>query len=227
MSKESQANGTPWRTRLAELNAVSFDKELAWEQLHGRLGGKRGRRKKPAWYWIAAACILALAVVGVWKAFGPVQTANELVAVPSRPSTRNSPAVVLVTPGIKEMGEAHVTARVPVPAAKSLRKASSRVVASIMTRPAGVDSFPRLAQAPLVSIAGPLHLTQSPMIQKEKLNVVHINELGDPPAETASYPYVRNRHFHWKVGREEILTTPSVASATHGIPLNKTKPFSN
>jgi hypothetical protein len=63
--------------------------------------------------------------------------------------------------------------------------------------------------------------------QKKKLNVVHINELGDP-VESSDITRIADMHsFQLKFGNGEVLSNSPIASKPSGLIILKTKPSSN
>ena len=63
--------------------------------------------------------------------------------------------------------------------------------------------------------------------QKKKLNVVHINELGDP-VESSDITRITDMHsFQLKFGNGEVLSNSPIASKPSGLIILKTKPSSN
>jgi hypothetical protein len=64
--------------------------------------------------------------------------------------------------------------------------------------------------------------------QKKKLNVVHINELGDPVIESSDITRITDTHsFQLKFGNGEVLSNSPIASKPSGLIILKTKPSSN
>ena len=58
-----KAGSNNWKNKLEDAGALSSfllpDKNAAWEKLHGRLH-EQPAKKRAGWYWLAAACIIAL-----------------------------------------------------------------------------------------------------------------------------------------------------------------------
>ncbi len=78
MSNESPNNDFYWRNKLEGLESntgKTFNKEAAWDKLHGRLQKKSGN-KKLVWRYAAAACLL-LALTLAW--FWPASKENAMV----------------------------------------------------------------------------------------------------------------------------------------------------
>jgi hypothetical protein len=70
--------------------------------------------------------------------------------------------------------------------------------------------------------------TTAVLPQKKKLNVVHINELGDPVIESSDVTRIAEVHsFQLKFGNGEVLSNSPIASKPSGLIILKTKPSSN
>ena len=70
--------------------------------------------------------------------------------------------------------------------------------------------------------------TTAVLPQKKKLNVVHINELGDPVIESSDITRIEDIHsFRLKFANGEVFSNSPVASKPSGLIILKTKPSSN
>jgi len=81
-------------------------------------------------------------------------------------------------------------------------------------------------------IAKPLQIvrnsTAAVVLPKKKLNVVHINELGDPVVESSDVTRIEDIHsFKLRFGNGEVFSNPPVVSKPPGIIILKTKTASN
>jgi len=66
------------------------------------------------------------------------------------------------------------------------------------------------------------------VLPKKKLNVVHINELGDPVMESSDVTRIEDIHsFKLRFGNGEVFSNPPVVSKPPGIIILKTKTASN
>src|SRR5438477_3166538 len=67
MLNEDPNKNFHWRNKLAGLECLpceTFNENIAWDKLHGRLQGKR-HNKKFLWYWVAAACLLFVLMIAL------------------------------------------------------------------------------------------------------------------------------------------------------------------
>ena len=180
-----------WKNKLDETGdlpgVVLQDKNAAWEKLHSRLQGKP-RRINPAWYWAAAACILFLCAIPLFT------TTDQQVETVKNDNLKNITAETRIQhvslPGkSKTIMSAEPTQQktvinhLPVQPAAGKNKSTPNpsnekqtiqppVEQNYLTQ-AAIEVHPVENDSTLnmVAIATPI---------KQKLKVVHINELGEP-----------------------------------------------
>jgi|GEM_PF-1145894 len=90
MSNERRDEFAGWAGRLEEPGALTgqglTDKEAAWDKLHSRLGNPP-RKKRIAWYWLAAACLPLILIPAALlfrdRSPAPGQTAGPAIIQPA------------------------------------------------------------------------------------------------------------------------------------------------
>jgi hypothetical protein len=236
MSNESQNNTPHWRNKLDELEYLpgsAFTRDAAWDKLYGRLRGNR-KSKKITWYWIAAACLLfGLMITLLNYHKDSSEPANKETVMKLQPREIKKP-VLKVEEASKNENENSaelIKDKIVTTSYKPMQRNRRITLTGIVTKvhpDVGVISYPE--KEPLVK---PLQIINSnssivALPQKKKLNVVHINELGDPIVGNPDV--VRNTDIHsfrLKLASGEVLTTPAVVSGANSFTFLKINPKSN
>lgn len=235
MSNENLNNTPNWKQQLDALESlpgdVSYNKNAAWEKLHARLGGKT-RRKKSAWYWIAAACItFALIIPLVYSIRNNQQSTTSSVkenhasietlstTVDKKDLTAITNSAVAITekksPAITRQTEAKM---IDVNKEKELRL--TYTVSSINLLPEMQSNF--------ITPIDTLSTLATIQPENKKLKVVHINELGEPVSTLPELVKNSDKHtFQFKIASQEIYINPATASNTNGFTILKIKPSQN
>jgi hypothetical protein len=228
MSNEDPNNTPRWRNKLDDLEHLpgsAFNRDAAWDKLYGRFHGNK-KSKKISWYWIAAACLL----------LGLMITILNYQKITSRASTKETvikQSKEIKKPVLKVEEENNVELiknKIVTTSNKPIQRNRHIIQTEIVTnaQPGNVViNYPE--KEPLVK---PLHIiansTTAVLPPKKKLNVVHINELGDPVIETSDITRIADMHsFQLKFGNGEVLSNSPIASKSSGIIILKTKPTSN
>ena len=193
--EQDMPNGKPgspgWKNKLDDVGElpgyIVQDKNAAWEKLHSRLQEKPPHIR-PAWYWIAAAGILFVGLLPLFTASDrqietvkkdnlkiiPAETAVHPGSMPGTSTTtmHDEPAVrktvinhLPIQPVAGKTSRSSTTANEKQPVQR-LGEQEFLTQAEIETKP--IDSF---STKNTVVMAPPL---------KQRLKVVHINELGEP-----------------------------------------------
>ncbi len=236
MSNENPNNTPHWRNKLDELEHLpgsAFNKDAAWDKLYGRLGGNR-KSKKISWYWIAAACLLlGLLITLVNYDKNTSQSANKETVIKQQPKETKKPVLKVEevnkneNQNSAELINDEIAATPNKPIRRNRRIIPTKVVTKIHSDDV-VISYPE--KKPVVK---PLQIintnpTTAVFPQKKKLNVVHINELGDPVIKSSDITRVTDIHsFQLKFGNGEVLSNSPIASKSSGLIILKTKPTSN
>lgn len=218
MSNEKHNKNTGWKIKLedlAHLPGEDFNKEVSWNKLHERLQNKK--KRVPAWYWAAAAC-LVFALMIVWMTKNETmqsQLPNDKIAV-KQPGKINKEVIpdkdiasVEIRPGtIKEK-----TKR----ANKINQKQNRLIVSATISKPTFVDvttvdlkneSFANSSLVSNTSLA-----TSLKPVEKKKLNVVHINELGGPATDLPLVAHrIDKKAFQFEIAKGEVVSNPSGVS---------------
>jgi hypothetical protein len=194
MLNEKQNNSSHWKNKLEEPGIFSpeemMDKTLAWEKLHERLREKP-RKKIAIWYWAAAACLLLLFLLqivfvkkneeGVAKAILPQHVIQPQVAIQTLPAPETQTS--------KTANNIKVEKKQTI---NTIKKADSNLAAEndITTNahnpvsPVTPPVFDNVS-APPAPLPDTVLLIAAKAPVKKKLQVVHINELGNPVTEMA------------------------------------------
>lgn len=233
MINENHNKTVNWRSKLDELQSLGEttpDKNVLWEKLHKRLGGKK-RNTKTAWYWIAAACLLLALMIPFLISNKENKGIKENV-VQKQSQNQNKSAeqlakkysVKIVNPPLIEKNK--VTAfenkkRIIIPAISPNVKNSIRV-----TDP--VSKADSIAQTANIVPPDNNVVTATITPAKKTLRVVHVNELGDPIEASPDVARTADVHsFQFKFGNGEVYINSPAASKTMSYSLLKTKASPN
>jgi hypothetical protein len=234
MSNENPNNTPPWRNKLDELEQVSgstFNREGAWDKLHGRLRGNR-KSKKIFWYWIAAACLLFGLVITILNYQKTIPQPIDKETVKEQPKETNNPVPKIDQPGSnKDESTADIKNKIVSASNKSIQKRRRMIQTEAVTKVHSDDPVingpEKEPTAKAFQIANKNSTTVT-FLPKKKLNVVHINELGDPVIEPSDITRIGDMHsFQLKFGNGEVLSNSPGASKSSGLIILKTKPASN
>lgn len=206
MSNEKPNDGFNWKDRLEELDSLPGEtfsgKSESWEKLHLRLRSNK-RRRKAAWYWIAAACLGLIVLLIPWN-----RNANKppLVKV-NTVTNKNKKPDVNASYIMKEDGnnvpDVSVKKRSVGTIAKKIHDAhSARVNSNGDTSTLSItvnsaEPMPELSANTLASIDTPL-VNKTAVFVRKRLRVVHINELGIPMEEDAKEERYAERPSYYK-----------------------------
>ena len=232
MSNESLNNTSGWRNKLDELEHLpgpTFNGDAAWDKLHGRLRGNK-KSKKIFWYWIAAACLLfGLMIALLNQQKGISHDENRETAIKKAEETDKPDLRIDGTHKAKnetgtELIKDKIVSTSNKPAQKN-RRIATEVAAKVQSNEV-VMNYPE--QEP---VAKPLQIIKNSSTAavppKKKLNVVHINELGDPVTEFSDVTRIEDIHsFKLKFGNGEVFSNSPVSKPS-GLIILKTKTASN
>ncbi len=223
-----------WINKLEDVSRLPgetfTDKNAAWEKLHSRLLQKP-QRLKALWFWAAAACLLLAILIPAMilnkKQEGlvqniPIQTLPKEITAPEI-STLKENAVDISTSLIENK-------KIPEPAIKSnnkkthannLVKIEQIVSANFINR---TDIQKELLTSSPLIINAPVETTFAVVPVKEKLKVVHINELGNPGEQTSNIArYYERRSFKLKLINKEVNTSSALPVNYTGFNILKLK----
>ena len=230
MSNENPNNNPQWRGKLDKLEhfpGSAFNSDVAWEKLYGRLRGKK-ESKKILWYWIAAACLLFAVMITILNYQRPTPQALNKETAKEQPKEVNKPVAKVgeINENKKQASAETKNRTVSIPE-RSMQR--GRSIARIQTVHSDEVVMSDPEKEPLVK---PLQIINTnPTIAglpKKKLNVVHINELGDPIIESSDVTRIEDIHsFKLKFGNGEVLSNSAVVSRPSGFIILKTKTASN
>jgi hypothetical protein len=230
MSDEKPNKDFHWKNKLEELDSFpgeTFNKEAAWEKLHGRI--QESREKNTVWYWAAAACLL-LAVFSPW--FFADKKEHELVKKNSVQKQTQLPSSHLSAKSnidtVAALYSLSTEKKLPAFSVEKRNKINSPVnhkitpVETVTGETGKEDMVQKITNNAVVPVSTTISIVAI-LPEKKKLKVVHINELGDPVAETPNIARFADRHtFQLKLINQEVYTS-SLPSANTGFNIFKTK----
>ena len=162
-------------------------KRMAWDKLYGRLRGKQGN-KKLLWYWVAAACLFfALIIPSLNYSDQLLQNITGETAIKQAGQSIKPPSVGQENKKDRNVNAVEPQKNISMVKATSHKKIYRLTSAEMVTKVHPNDmisDFFRINQSKSCRKSNiVLNYSASPS-QKKKLNVVHINELGDPVMES-------------------------------------------
>jgi hypothetical protein len=187
MSNERPDDASQWINKLGDPDPSAAEpwegKNAAWETLYSRLHEKP-RRKIPAWYWAAAACLLLILYIPVKRAIRGSQTRGQGEQILAKEPGAAKEMEAENLPGTKGepggKGERTLTIRTPVAIGRKQVSAGRKPMVKEEIRPASTASASVVVTANNLPAADTL--TIAALIvppAKKKLRVVHINELSE------------------------------------------------
>ncbi len=226
MLNESHNNSSDWKNRLEALDGLpgeTFNKAAVWEKLHQRLGEKPAG-KKAVWYLSAAACLL-LAFFMSWLFLDKKEI--------SMAKNNMQPKQTITSPTYKEKDILKKDTLKVERRIYAGRKQRSSFIAkmntttlsandtAIISKPVLSDIVTSQINLPQVAnnviLADTSHNTFAKVTYRQKLRVIHINELSQPIEEVR---FVLNEGvgFPIKITNKDIFSRPSAGNrAQHDI----------
>jgi hypothetical protein len=187
MLNENQ-NNPGWKNKLEDTvdlaNETCRDKNALWQKLDDRLNEKP-RRKRFGWYWAAAACLMVTMLLPFIKNNIGTNGTNPNVVVKQQPAApKTSEIAKAPAPAHVDNSSIIIEKRQAVKVAKQ-EKVATNVQNAIVPEP-GIASTSPIVQndiQPVQNVITPI--TNTPVVVatagpvlKQKLKVIHINELG-------------------------------------------------
>ncbi len=236
MLNENQNKGG-WKSRLENLDELSGetcrDKNALWQKLDSRLNENQ-RRTRVVWYWAAAACLLVGLLFPFIKGNRIPADTVKVTAEKIQPATNNLTATASLLK--KESTEQKETVIEKKQAEnKSLRPLNHQAIAKNNTLQEEVTvkkPADNLAQQQPVVIVDTVTATQeipvliaarTPVL-KQKLKVVHNNELGDIIEDNHANEHISEHHtIRIEFMSQGIFTSVASSSSESGYNIFKTK----
>lgn len=216
-SNENHNNVQPWKDKLEELKALPeyrLDKGAAWGKLYGRLNEKEPGEKS-GWYWIAAAW-LVFALVGALFFINSTRqkiTASEIKATSG--GTGNALAKTTEKKDEGKRADAIILQKKAPAVDKKINRKTIKIVSLkpiLKLRLTDTVSEQNLAIKPRNDFINPSNNSSGLVIvkpEKNKLRVVHINELGGPVEEmTGVERNVSTHYFQIRFANQEVYASP-------------------
>jgi len=233
MSNENPNNAPQWRSKLDKLEhfpGSAFNSDVAWDKLYGRLQGKK-KSKKILWYWIPAACLLFAVMITILNYQRPTPQVLDKETVKEQPKEIKKPVLKVgeINENKKEASAETKNGIVSIPERSRQRDRSIAGIETVTKVHSDEVIMSDPEKEPLVK---PLQIINTnptiAVLPKKKLNVVHINELGDPIIESSDLTHIEDIHsFKLKFGNGEVLSNSAVVSKPSGFIILKTKTASN
>jgi hypothetical protein len=235
MPNENPNNTPRWRNKLDELehlHASALNKDAAWDKLYGRLLGNK-KSKKISWYWIAAACLLfglIIALMNYQKSTS--QPGNKETAI-KQPTEIKQPVLKIeeINKNENENGGELMKDKIVTTSNKPIQRNRRITPIEVATKVHPDDVVISYPEKELVVNSLQIINTNpatTVLPQKKKLNVVHINELGDPVIGNPDVVHNTDVHsYRLKLASGEVFTNPAVISGANGFTFLKTKPPTN
>ena len=220
MSNENHNNLKPWKDKLEALEKLpgdGFDKAASWEKLYGRLN-KKEPRKKLRWFWIAAAC-LAFALIISMFLFKNTPDKITASAKKSATSQPQKPVAKVEAKNAEAEKIDSITLQKKAVAIDKIINSKSYKITPVRpllkVRLPDTVSEQNLTLQPGNHFINPdntlSHLAIAKPVKK-KLQVVHLNELGDPVEEmTGLEKNVSTHYFEIKFANQAVYTNPPVS----------------
>jgi|SRR5690348_8832355 len=217
MADSNYDNQFDWRLNLANLHdtgEASFNKELAWNKLHGRLHDKKQNKKFP-WYWLAAASVAILIILFLST------NKNEKILVQHQPASNKLKQLTDVQQSAKlppsklpvDVALVNVVSSAPAKSYYNANLNNKKILASpsIKSNDFGkqeiINNTTSLVDS-TISITANLPL-------KKMLKVVHVNELGDPIIKPFQYKkYDDNTSSAFRFMNQRVFDNSSVSAKT-------------
>ena len=235
MTNGKPNNNDNWINKLDELENIqgaALDKEASWKKLHERLYSKSNRRKV-IWYWLAAACLFFALLISLFISH---KKENVLVNNDLRTGKSDSPVVQNMSIINKDTTSiiSSLSNKKGLPG-KSIHeinktKASNHpntTGSEIVQSKIEIGITQQLANSAVTPVDTVISLVAN-MPVKKKLIVVHVNELGDPVAESPNIVRNNEQHsFQFKFMNQEVYTRSSPAVTKTGFKIFTTKNLTN
>ncbi|MDQ6845269.1 MAG: hypothetical protein M3Z92_13115 [Bacteroidota bacterium] len=228
MLNENRNNGFHWKNKLERLESLpgeTFNKEVAWDMLHGRLQ-KKSVNKKIVWLYAAAASLL-IALTFTW--FPPAKKENVTVKNVKHASIQKSSLINLNKDSMTAI-RIKSSEKKPVSSIESHEKIMNSVDRKIFTiGNITIKNEQEKITAPEISnnTISPADIRSNIVAivpERKKLPVVHINELGDPVEEPPIMAHKTETHsFQIKIANQEVFVIPSITSRKTGFTILSTK----
>jgi hypothetical protein len=236
MPGENQNKIFNWKNKLAGLESIpdeTFGKEDAWDKLYEHLQKKKGN-KKLTWYWIAASFLLFGLVITLMThskkdlssraSVTPIQKEKARVNSFIKPEKNDQTETVNANLTTKNK----TTNTVFYNEQTEHRMVARPIAGKIILKDTVSFFLNTEAATKFLQIQNTDSNTAIALPAKQKLKVVHINELNSPVIGSPP-DMVRNtdKHsFKFINPDEEVFSSPPVSTQSHGF-IVITKPFSN
>jgi hypothetical protein len=216
MSNEDPGKNIHWRSKLESMEHLPgepFNKNGSWDKLHERL--QDGKKKMPLWYWVAAACLF-FALMIAWLMNDRTQSQISKINTPVKQQDK------LVTP-ISPQENTVVNDVAPVKKnkvnliAKTTRTVHRATPAQTFSKIDLNDAvISQLKDEPVeksLQMPNTAMMVSLPAVQKKKLSVVHVNELGGSNTESPNVVrHIDKRIVQFEIAKGEVITNSPVVS---------------
>lgn len=212
----NEAPNKTWISRLEELDHVPGEaapnKAAAWDRLHARMRHNKSRRKA-AWYWSAAACLLAAGLLPLW-----LRHTKHTVEIRTLPAVvyRHSDTPATLLPLKKPAPVEPVQENAGL---VSTAKPDMLLAHPVVVPPVNPIHLPPAAAQDMVRTADTMLAAAPAAKAAKKMRVVHINELG--AAGNTDIVYPEYKPFTIRINGPTGLGSPTIANNTLNIRLSQ------
>lgn len=227
-----------WKDKLDDMDGLSSmllqDKNAAWDKLHHRLH-QPSKKTKFVWYWLAAACLLAVVIVPlVITNTKTVETdvENKFVHAPAiieknTTAIKENPVVFNAVVNDKKNQLSQPAKDVRKRLVVDISPKKETPATSLLIEPAAsILSTPVQLQPVQIPFAEKLTTSATP--EKKKLKVVHVNELGTPLPELRSRTATDDYSvIQFNLINQRVYNSPPAATSSTVFGSSKTKNISN
>ncbi len=234
MLNENPNDGLHWRNKLEDLEDLPgnpFNKEGAWDKLHERLH-KKNAGGKFVWMYAAAACFL-IALLFPWFWPGTKEndlTKNNIQQNQSQKSNSIESAAIKKDP-------VKIISSIAFEISTTKKIKNKKIITVINRKRLPVENVvaeykkQEFIEPQKINATAPLdaHLHITAIVpEKQKLQVVHINELGESQEESSTLARKTEIHsFQMKFANQEVFVKSSSSSPKTHFTIFSTKTSSN
>ena len=231
MSNEEQGKNIQWQNKLENMEHLpspAFDKDASWNKLHERLQNKK--KRMPVWYWAAAACLFFAIMIALMMDNNASHLPKKDDIAIKKPEKTSKTALIDKNLAVNEIKPA-ITNKKTEQANKinKIIKKEDRVITpttvSKISFTNTVEVLNNRYLADPLPVSNTLLATSLMPLQKKKLNVVHVNELGDPVNDFPVADHIDKRAFKFEIAKEEVVS--SAVSQSTNFTISKIKSTSN
>jgi hypothetical protein len=234
MSNENRGSAA-WKSRLEDTallaQTTNTDTNALWQKLYDRLEEKPRRKKVAAWYWVAAACLVGAMLLPFLYNNAIKKETGKTTAVKQLPATATAPKIANISNNLPGKNSDFIVEKRQ--SEKVVKKGAAILIAPhnnmpgpviAITSPIVQNDIEPLPNTVIPGINATVVLATTAPVLKQKLKVVHINELGYPEEATHREEHLADdRSIRFNPVSPETYTSSSSAQNISGLNFFKTK----